>query len=80
MKFLTCWIPEKDFESLNHLVETKHFSNRSEAVRAAIRDLLKEENQKEAIKQVKAFCNIMKGRSIDPESILNIFKEWLTNG
>ena len=39
--------------------------------------LKREEKQSEAIKQVKAFCNIFKGQSIDPDSILNIFKEWL---
>ena len=80
MKLITCWLPEKTVESLQQLIRNKHYPNRSEAVRAAIRDFLKEEKQKEAIEQVKAFCSIMKGRSIDPESILNIFKEWLTNG
>ena len=80
MRVITCRLPDKDVEALNLLVTTKIFPNRSEAIRFAVRDFLKEENQKEAIEQVKAFCNIMKGRSIDPESILNIFKEWLTNG
>ena len=80
MRVITCRLPDKDVESLQQLIRNKHYPNRSEAVRAAIRDFLKEENQKEAIEQVKAFCNIMKGRSIDPESILNIFKEWLVNG
>lgn len=80
MKLITVHLPEKDLAALHQLIRNKHYPNRSEIIRAAIRDLLKEEKQKEAIEQVKAFCNTMKGRSIDPDSILNIFKEWLTNG
>ena len=80
MKIVTCRFPEKVFESLNQLVKNKHYPNPPEAIRAAVRDFLKAENQKEAIEQVIAFCNIMKGQSIDPESILKIFKEWSTHG
>lgn len=80
MKLITCHFTEKDLAALDQLAKTRIFPSRSEAIRSAVRDLLKEENQKEAIKQVKAFCNIMKGRSIDPDNILQIFKECLVNG
>ena len=80
MRVITCHFPEKDVDSLNRLVDNGHFPNRSEAIRFAVRDLLKAENQNEAIKQVKAFCNIFKGQSIDADSILQIFKEWSVNG
>jgi len=80
LRVITCHFPDKVVETLDLLVETKIFPNRSEAIRFAVRDFLKEENQKEAIKQVKAYCNLMKNRSIDPDYILHLFKEWLSNG
>ncbi len=43
MKLVTLHIPEQYVEGLEKLVESKLYPNRSEAIRIAIRDLLKRE-------------------------------------
>ena len=43
MKMLTVYIPESYIEGLDLLVIEERFPNRSEAIRTAIRDLLRNE-------------------------------------
>lgn len=43
MKMLTVFIPEKYIESLDLLVIEELYPNRSEAIRSAIRDLIRNE-------------------------------------
>lgn len=43
MKILTVFVPERYVEILESLVKEKRFPNRSEAIRVAIRDLIKSE-------------------------------------
>ncbi len=43
MKLVTLHIPEQYVEGLERLVESNLYPNRSEAIRIAIRDLLKRE-------------------------------------
>ena len=43
MKMLTVYIPETYIKALDLLVLEERFPNRSEAIRTAIRDLIKEE-------------------------------------
>lgn len=43
MKMLTVFIPESYIEFLDRLVVNERFPSRSEAIRTAIRDLIKEE-------------------------------------
>ncbi|MCF2141711.1 MAG: ribbon-helix-helix domain-containing protein [Candidatus Lokiarchaeota archaeon] len=43
MKMLTVFVPEKYIESLDLLVVEEFFPNRSEAIRTAIRDLIRNE-------------------------------------
>jgi Arc/MetJ-type ribon-helix-helix transcriptional regulator len=40
MKGVTCFLPESYVDILEKLVAEGHFPNRSEAIRAAIRDLI----------------------------------------
>ncbi len=43
MKMITLYLPEKYLELLDEIIDAGHFPNRSEAIRSAIRDLLKYE-------------------------------------
>ncbi|MHA1938475.1 MAG: ribbon-helix-helix domain-containing protein [Candidatus Thorarchaeota archaeon] len=43
MKLITLHVPEQYIEGLEKLVDSKLYPNRSEAIRIAIRDLLKRE-------------------------------------
>jgi len=43
MQYVSFNVPEKMFELMEQLVKDKHYPNRSELVRVAIRELLKEE-------------------------------------
>lgn len=43
MKLVTVHLPEAYVNGLEKLVEMKHYPNKSEAIRVAIRDLLKRE-------------------------------------
>jgi antitoxin ParD1/3/4 len=43
MKLVTLHIPEQYIEGLEQLVDSRLYPNRSEAIRIAIRDLLKRE-------------------------------------
>jgi len=43
MRLITLYVPEPDLKGLNELVEQKYYANRAEAIRMAIRDMLKEE-------------------------------------
>lgn len=43
MKAVTVFVPEEYLEAMERLVETHHFPNRSEAIRSAIRDMIKAE-------------------------------------
>lgn len=43
MQYLSFKVPEKMYDLMNQLVDDKQYPNRSELVRVAIRDLLKEE-------------------------------------
>ena len=43
MKMITVYIPEAYLESLDLLVIEERFPNRSEAIRTAIRDLIRDE-------------------------------------
>jgi len=43
MKLISINIPERDLEFLKNLVDKHHFPNRSEAIRTAIRDLVRKE-------------------------------------
>ena len=43
MRIVTVNIPNEIFEGLNELVRQQRYPNRSEAIRVAIRDLLKDE-------------------------------------
>lgn len=44
MKLITVHLPEVYLAALNDLVRRGHFPNRSEAIRVAIRDMIKEES------------------------------------
>lgn len=44
MKHITCYFPEECIKALDEIVKKGHYLNRSEAIRAAVRDLIKEEN------------------------------------
>ena len=44
MRLITCHFPEEWIEALDEIVKKGHYLNRSEAIRAAVRDLIKEEN------------------------------------
>lgn len=43
MRTVTVYLPEEFLNGLNELVRRKYYPSRSEIIRAAIRDLLKEE-------------------------------------
>ena len=43
MKMITVHIPERYLEALETLVDQGHFPSRSEAIRVAIRDLIRNE-------------------------------------
>ena len=43
MKLITLYLPEPYIEALDKLVEEKRYPHRAEAMRTAIRDLIKEE-------------------------------------
>jgi antitoxin ParD1/3/4 len=43
MKMITVYIPEKYIESMDLMVLEERFPNRSEAIRAAVRDLIRNE-------------------------------------
>jgi Arc/MetJ-type ribon-helix-helix transcriptional regulator len=43
MRLLTVHVPEGFLEGLDELVRSKRYANRSEIIRIAIRDLLREE-------------------------------------
>ncbi len=43
MRLITVHLPEEAVEGLDELVRAKKYPNRSEAIRYAIRDLLREE-------------------------------------
>ncbi|HMF34633.1 MAG TPA: ribbon-helix-helix domain-containing protein [Candidatus Lokiarchaeia archaeon] len=43
MKVITCFFPESYVDILEKLVADGHFPNRSEAIRVAVRDLIKVE-------------------------------------
>jgi Arc/MetJ-type ribon-helix-helix transcriptional regulator len=43
MKMITVHIPERYLDALEDLVDKGHFPSRSEAIRVAIRDLIKSE-------------------------------------
>lgn len=40
---ITLYLPEKYLELLDEIIDAGHFPNRSEAIRSAVRDLLKYE-------------------------------------
>ena len=44
MKLVTVHLPETHIQDLDELVRAKKYPNRSECIRTAIRDLLKEEH------------------------------------
>jgi len=46
MRTVTVYLPEEFLNGLNELVRRKYYPSRSEIIRAAIRDLLKEEIRK----------------------------------
>jgi len=43
IKLITCHIPEQYVKGIEELVDANYYPNRSEAIRVAIRDLLKTE-------------------------------------
>jgi antitoxin ParD1/3/4 len=43
MKLITCHLPEAYIEGLDRLISQDSYPNRSEAIRVAVRDLLKAE-------------------------------------
>jgi len=43
IKLVTCHIPEQYIKGIEELVDANYYPNRSEAIRVAIRDLLKTE-------------------------------------
>jgi Arc/MetJ-type ribon-helix-helix transcriptional regulator len=43
MKLITCHLPEAYIEGLDRLISQDSYPNRSEAIRVAVRDLLKSE-------------------------------------
>lgn len=43
MKMITLYLPEKYLELLDEIIDAGHFPNRSEAIRSAVRDLLRYE-------------------------------------
>ncbi|MCD6509821.1 MAG: type II toxin-antitoxin system ParD family antitoxin [Thermoprotei archaeon] len=43
MKLITVHLPESYIEGLNELIKQRMYPSRSEAIRAAVRDLLKKE-------------------------------------
>jgi Arc/MetJ-type ribon-helix-helix transcriptional regulator len=43
VKLITCHIPEQYIKGIEELVDSNYYPNRSEAIRVAIRDLLKNE-------------------------------------
>ena len=45
MERVTLRIPKQQIEAVEHMVETGQYPNRSEAIRAAVREMLAEENQ-----------------------------------
>ena len=57
MKLITVHIPEKFLEALDELVAEGRYPNRSEIIRIAIRDFLREElwKRKESRKQMVQF-------------------------
>jgi len=46
MKPVQVWIPKKDIEDLDKLVDLKFYPNRNEAIRFAIHDLVRREDAK----------------------------------
>jgi len=44
MKLITLYLPEPYIRALDGLVERKYYPNRAEAIRIAVRDLLREES------------------------------------
>lgn len=45
MERVTLRIPKQQIEEVEQMVETGEFPNRSEAIRAAVRDMLKDQNE-----------------------------------
>ena len=45
MERVTLRIPKQQIEEVEQMVETGEFPNRSEAIRAAVRDMLNEQNE-----------------------------------
>jgi len=43
MKLITCHLPEAYLDGLDQLIQAENYPNRSEAIRVAVRDLLKSE-------------------------------------
>ncbi len=43
MKLITLYLPEGVLEALDQLVDGRHYPNRAEAIRVAIRDLINDE-------------------------------------
>ncbi|WP_101295537.1 ribbon-helix-helix domain-containing protein [Halegenticoccus soli] len=46
MERVTLRIPKQQIEEVEQMVETGEFPNRSEAIRSAVRDMLKEQSEK----------------------------------
>ena len=65
MKLVTCHFPEVYLAVLDNLVRKGHFPNRSEAIRAAVRDMIKDElkefDSKQLKKKVKPLKELLKG-------------------
>ncbi len=43
MRLITLWLPEPWIQDINALIQVKMYPNRSEAIRTAVRDLIKKE-------------------------------------
>ncbi len=53
MKLITCHLPEAYLDGIEELVSAKVFPNRSEAIRVAVRELLKSELTHKMVKEPK---------------------------
>jgi len=53
MKLITCHLPEAYLDGIEELVAAKIFPNRSEAIRVAVRELLKSELTHKMVKDQK---------------------------
>jgi len=51
MKLITCHLPEAYLDGIEELVAAKVFPNRSEAIRTAVRELLKSELTHKMVKE-----------------------------